>query len=88
MVRGATLMAVERKQVTIEKVEYMSSNKDGNPRFRVHTDQGPWLTTPGGAVAHGIENSEYQGEVVLVLDGGEIVGISTVDGAHFTGRQS
>lgn len=81
-------MATERKQVTVDKVEYMSSNGDGNPRFRVHTDQGTWLTTPGGAVAHGIENSEYQGEVVLVLDKGEIVGISTVNGEHFIGRQS
>lgn len=80
-------MAVEKKRVTIEKVEYMSSNKDGNPRFRVHTDRGVWLTTPGGAVAHGIENSEYRGEVVLTLDEGEIVGVSTVDGTQFTGRQ-
>ncbi|MFZ2528248.1 MAG: hypothetical protein WAX14_11430 [Rhodococcus sp. (in: high G+C Gram-positive bacteria)] len=80
-------MAVERKNVTIREVEYMSSNKDGNPRFRVHTDEGTWLTTPGGAVASGIENSEYRGEAVLVLDNGEIVGVATVDGKYLSGRQ-
>lgn len=81
-------MALERKQVTVETVERLpSTNKDGNPRYRVHTDRGTWLTTPGGSVAYGIENSEYQGDVVLVLDGDEIVGVSTIDGAIASGRQ-
>ncbi|MBM4574772.1 hypothetical protein GS896_27330 [Rhodococcus hoagii] len=80
-------MAVERKQVVIRNVEYISSSKNGNPRFRVHAEQGSWTTAPDAAVARGIENSEYRGEVILTLDGGSIVGVSTVDGTHFAGRQ-
>lgn len=80
-------MAVEQHQVSIESIEYMSSNKDGNPRFRVRTDRGTWLTTPGGAVAYALDNSEYrQHRVVLAIENGEIVGISTVDGTHHAGR--
>ncbi|WP_420879156.1 hypothetical protein [Rhodococcus sp. (in: high G+C Gram-positive bacteria)] len=80
-------MAVEHKRVTVRTVEPTSSAKNSSLRYRVHADQGSWLTAPGGAVAYGIANSEYRGDVFLVLDGGEIVGASTVDGAHHTGRQ-
>lgn len=81
-------MTVERKTVTITKVEYIGSNTDANPRYRVTTNQGSWLTASGGSVAYGIQNSEYQGEVIITLDGEDLVGVSTLDGAHFTGRQS
>nr|WP_296774201.1 hypothetical protein [Rhodococcus sp. (in: high G+C Gram-positive bacteria)] len=81
-------MSVERKTVTITDVQYMSSNGDGSPRHRVITNQGTWPTTPGGQVGYGITNSEFRGEVILTIDGGDIVGVSTVDGSSFTGRQS
>lgn len=81
-------MSVERKTVTITDVEHMSSNGDANPRYRVTTNEGTWPTTPGGQVAYGIANSEYRGEVILTIEGGNIVGVSTVDGSSFTGRQS
>lgn len=81
-------MSVERKTVTITDVQYMSSNGDANPRHRVITDQGTWPTAPGGQVGYGITNSEFRGEVILTIDGGDIVGVSTVDGSSFTGRQS
>ena len=81
-------MTVERKQVTIQKVEYTSSNKDANPQFRVETDRGTWLTEPGASVARAIENSEYQGEVILTIRDGNIVGVCTLDGLTFAGVQS
>jgi hypothetical protein len=81
-------MSVERKTVTITDVQYMSSN-EGNPRYRVTTNQGTWPTAPGAQVGYGISNSEYQGEVILTIDGGgNIVGVSTVDGSSSTGQQS
>ena len=81
-------MAAVRRTVTIVGVQYMSSNKDGNPRFRVTTNQGTWTTAPGASVGRAIENSEYQGEVIVTIDGGNIVGVSTVDGTITAGRQS
>ncbi|WP_301851083.1 hypothetical protein [Rhodococcus pyridinivorans] len=78
---------MDQKKVTIEKIEYMSSDRAGNPRFRVYTDGGVFTTISGGAVALGIQNQEFQGEVILTLEKGEIVGVSSVDGKHFTGRQ-
>lgn len=80
-------MAAERRAVKIETVEYRSSSKNGNPRFRVNTDKGSWLTAPDASVANSIQNEEYHGDVILVIDGDDVVGISTIDGAHFSGRQ-
>lgn len=80
-------MSVERKTVTVTDVQYMSSG-EGNPRYRVITNQGTWPTAPGAQVGYGITNSEYRGEVILTIDDGNIVGVSTVDGSAFSGRQS
>lgn len=75
-------------QTTITAVTRGASSKDGNPRYTVNTTDGTWETVKDGAVSYGITNSEFQGEVILTIDKNEIVGVSTVDGLHLTGRQS
>ena len=64
-----------------------ASSKNNNPRYTVNTTDGTWKTGQDGQVGYGISNSEYAGEVILTLDKDEIVGVSTVDGRYFTGRQ-
>jgi hypothetical protein len=64
-----------------------TNSKDGNPRYTVFTSDGTWRTAEDGQVGYGITNSEYAGEVILTLDKNQIVGVSTVDGEYFTGRQ-
>lgn len=73
---------------TITGVTRRTSSSDGNPRYTVNTTAGTWTTVKDGSVAYGITNSEYQGEVILTLDKEEIIGVSTVDGQYFTGRQT
>ncbi len=64
-----------------------TSSKNNNPRYTVNTTDGTWKTVQDGQVGYGITNSEYSGEVILTIDKDEIVGVSTVDGKYFTGRQ-
>ena len=72
---------------TITSVTRGNNSTDGNPRYTVNTTDGTWKTVQDGSVAYGISNSEYHGEVILTIDKNEIVGVSTVDGKYFTGRQ-
>lgn len=72
---------------TIIGMTRAASSKDGNPRYTVNTSDGTWKTVQDGQVGHGIANAEYSGELILTIDKNEIVGVSTVDGEHFTGRQ-
>lgn len=72
---------------TITSVTRGNNSKDANPRYTVNTTDGTWKTVQDGQVAYGISNSEYHGEVILTIDKNEIVGVSTVDGKYFTGRQ-
>lgn len=82
-------MAVTHQiKTTITAVTRGASTRDGNPRYTVNTTDGTWKTVKDGAIGYGIANSEFQGEVILTIDKNEIVGVSTVDGQHFTGRQS
>lgn len=73
---------------TIQVVQRDANTRAGNPQYTVITDVGVFKTAPDGAVAYGVGNSEYQGEVKLTLSGKQIVGVSTLDGASFIGRQS
>lgn len=72
---------------TIIGMTRAASSKGGNPRYTVNTSDGTWKTVQDGQVGHSIANSEYSGEVILTIDKNEIVGVSTVDGEHCTGRQ-
>lgn len=72
---------------TIIGITAGTSTKDGNPRYTVNTTDGTWKTAEDGQVGYGITNSEYAGEVILTIDKNVIVGVSTVDGEYFTGRQ-
>ncbi|MEB3023044.1 MULTISPECIES: hypothetical protein [Mycolicibacter] len=73
---------------TITGTTRTGADKDGNPSYTVSTTDGTWRTAPGSQVGFGITNSEFQGEVILTIDNDLIVGVSTPDGEHFTGRQS
>ncbi len=75
-------------RTTITSTDFYRTNKDGNPQFTVHTTAGSWKTVDGGSVGYGIENAEFQGEVILTIDRDKVVGVSTVDGERFAGRQS
>lgn len=76
-----------RITTTITAVTRGSSSKSGNPRWNVITTDGAWMTVADGAVGYGIGNSEYRGAAVVTIDNIQIVGVSTVDGQQFTGRQ-
>lgn len=76
-----------RVTTTIMETTRERSDSNGNPRFTVNTAHGVWKTVAGGQVAMGITNSEYQGDVVLTMERNQIVGVATLDGKHFTGRQ-
>lgn len=74
-------------RTTITATTRTGSDKDGNPRYTVQTTDGTWKTVAGVAVAYGIENSEFRGEVLLTIDDRFIVGASTINGSSLSGRQ-
>jgi len=58
------------------KAHYMSTSKNGNPRFLVEFDDGTsFRTQPDAGCAYGIENSELDGPVWVKVVRGEIVDI-------------
>lgn len=80
-----------RKNAVVLNVEYASTNKDGNPTFRIVTDEGLYKTVDGGAIGYGITNhtaprfpDDYiiGAEVTLVLTKAGRVAHIERDGKH------
>lgn len=68
--------------LTIKSVEYYSTSRSGNPRWRLtFTDGRKALTEADVQVGYGIENSEYRnGPVVVTFDpAGHIIGLRVAD---------
>ncbi len=84
---GKGTMVTQQITTTVRVVQRGNNTRSGNPQYTVTTDAGVFKTVPDGAVAYGISNSEYQGEVKLTLDGAHIVGVSTLDATSFVGQQ-
>ncbi|WP_195166026.1 hypothetical protein [Mycobacteroides abscessus] len=74
---------------TIRAVQRGTNTANGNPQYTVTTDDGVFKTEPDGSVAFGISNSEYLGEVKLILsEKNRIVGVSTPDGSSTVGLKA
>lgn len=77
-------MTVRFPNVEIFRIERMGLSRNGNPRFRLHTDQGTFATKTDASLAYGIENytnTRFPDEhvignpgrkVTLVGDGGKL----------------
>jgi hypothetical protein len=60
----------------------LASSKNGNPRFQVtFDDHTSFPTAPDVACAYGIDNSELNGDVWVLIRRGQIVDIRPVDEA-------
>lgn len=49
-------MAVRYEDVEIFRIERLSLSRNGNPRFKLHTDKGVFTTKVDASLAYGIEN--------------------------------
>lgn len=57
----------------------MASSRNGNPRFMVTFDDGTaYPTGVDASCAYGIENREYDGDVQVLIERGNIVGIDVI----------
>lgn len=66
--------------------ERMQNTQSGTPRYRIVTGRGTYTTVRDGAVNYGIANSDFRDcDVVFTLIGGDITGISTLDGRATAG---
>lgn len=54
MSRNTTFVA------TITRLERLNSSRNGNPRYRVHTDGPTHDTEPDSAIAYGLPNPEFR----------------------------
>ncbi|KIA73377.1 hypothetical protein ANMWB30_23040 [Arthrobacter sp. MWB30] len=56
----------------ISRVERLGNTKSGNPRFRLHTDEGIFLTD-GNNQQNSVLTGEETGQMVLVIKGDKAV---------------
>jgi hypothetical protein len=63
----------------IAKVERATNTTEGNPRWRVFTDAGTWLTKIDATVAFGIDPAWCEVPAVIDLENARITDIELVD---------
>lgn len=49
------------RRVLVYSLERLDNSANGNPRYRVHTDGGPYTTSADAGFCYGIENNRIRG---------------------------
>lgn len=69
--------------VTLEYTTTLNVSRYGNPRYRLHTSNGPYTTQTDAAVNYSVTNYKQGREVVLTLTAnGRVVGMRYPDGTR------
>lgn len=59
-------------RVTVSSLERLENSDNGNPRYKIHTDNGPYRSVPDAGFCYGIESQRIPGaelqEATLTLD--------------------
>lgn len=68
---GTTKRVGYEIDVVLNRVERLNNTKSGNPRYRLHTDQGLMLTSEDASSALTLTGAET-GPVTLLIDGDKV----------------
>lgn len=86
---GTTKRTGYEVDTVINRVERLNNTKSGNPRYRLHTDQGLMLTSEDASNALTLTGNET-GAVTLLIEGDKVLSwrwpVENLDGLAAKGR--